>query len=173
METRERAEAMARAFITKQRTSSGEDYDTLDTEHAAYGPWMVDACQAAHRDEDGDLMLPDDHRYAMIREFVQTVSEQPDARFEDIIEEYEPDVYDSDRHAWLDSHSYRTHYCDQAAAELGGEPTTSERIGYGMIYEYAATARALIESLDALTICDECGAAGCCSDGTCCGSCGE
>lgn len=114
------AAAFSAAFTTDRRDVDGSKFVRLEDGAAE---WMRDAVREAHGG-----MLPDDTRYSMIRRTVDAIAEHlaydsdadlDDARAE-LIDDLIP-VYTSDRLAWLASHLDRLAYCDDAAADMGGD----------------------------------------------------
>lgn len=114
------AAAFSAAFTTDRRDVDGSKFVRLEDGAAE---WMRDAVREAHGG-----MLPDDTRYSMIRRTVDAIAEHlaydGDADLDDVraelIDGLIP-VYTSDRLAWLASHLDRLAYCDDAAADMGGD----------------------------------------------------
>lgn len=104
---------LAEALISDTRTTTGEMFYKL----ADGSPeWMTGAIQAAH-----DGMMPDDTRYAMIRETAYRMADADDSEIEDPHEAVDGlvDVYTAELTRWLSSHHLRLAYCDEAMAEYG------------------------------------------------------
>lgn len=112
--------------------------------------WMREACHAAHGD-----MLPDDWRYAAIRDAAAALAggADPDDGHEFADNAVEP--YNADRIRWLASHLFRVDYCDEAAEEYGGEGGMIDRIGWGQYREASEVWALLVEALRDLEADDE------------------
>lgn len=100
--------------------------------------WVNELCRAAHM-SGGTLMLPDDYRYEFISKALDEIAEsadEDDAR--DRAFEFEPDVYNYERLAWLASHMERAGYVDEVVEEMGGDrfPGIIEVIGMGQCREF-------------------------------------
>jgi hypothetical protein len=107
--------------------------------------WVTNLVHEAHGE-----FLPDDWRYEVIRDALDWIEEADDP--EDGSGEFADqtvDVYNSARLAWLASNLNRASYCDEAAAEFGGEERVSifDQIGQGQYMEasevYSLVLRAL------------------------------
>ena len=108
------ADAMHAAFISKTR-DNGDTFYCLAPDSPE---WMFDACYAGHGE-----MLPDDFRYAIIREAVGFISDRGEdfdvdgddsAEFADGV-----DVYHSGLLAWVASNLHRMAYVDEALEGYG------------------------------------------------------
>jgi hypothetical protein len=91
--------------------------------------WMQDLAHTAHGD-----MMPDDFRYRFISESLELISDaSEDEDLDDLgNDEIQPDVYNSDRLAWLSSNLNRAEYCNEL---LSGASDIFEVIGDGQLYE--------------------------------------
>lgn len=106
--------------------------------------WLPEAVHAAHGD-----MMPDDWRYATIRNLCSALSEDrddlEDARSE--IVDGEVDVSTASLTAWLASSVHRLAYCDQAAEEFGKPEDMSKALMLGQYAEIDETFGLLVEAL--------------------------
>lgn len=119
--------------------------------------WVGDLVYRAHAGDPAP-MLPDDWRYAWALEALDMIAEEldpetagVDAEVEDMVDGFADRVadYTSELLAWLDSHSARSGYCDQAREEGYVEPEASiiDRIRAG---QYLERREVFVLVLDAL-----------------------
>lgn len=120
--------------------------------------WVRDLVRKAHGD-----FLPDDWRYASIRSALGAIHDA-DATDEDALDDLSAewadgnvDVYNAARTAWLASNLNRAAYCDDAAAEFGGDDrNVMDLIGLGQYMEssevFASVAGSLRERLEELEL---------------------
>ena len=140
MSTMHRVAAEALALFTNTDTRKSDDTGRniwTIADHSACPKWVRDMCHAAHTDDDGADMMPNDWRYEMIVEALDVLSDttnEDDAQAR--ADEHEPPGYNRDRMLWLSSHSFRPAYCDEAAKESGGELDTLDRIAEGYLLEW-------------------------------------
>lgn len=137
-------------FETFKRDGSDE------TEHRTSDDapeWVVELVRDAHRAR-GDLMMPDDWRYASIASFLEVVADmdEDEPYPEDRVTEWADgnvDVYNGARTAWLASHLLRASYVDDAAEEGLVAPGTDlfDRIGVGQYLESQEIAGEVLEAL--------------------------
>lgn len=100
--------------------------------------WIKELCKAAHM-SDGSLMLPDDFRYEFVSKALDMIAEsETEEDAEDRAREFEPDVYNHERLAWLGSHPCRAGFVDEAIEEFGPSkwPGIIEMIGWGQVREF-------------------------------------
>lgn len=125
---------LAKAIVSDTRTQTGETFYKLADDSPE---WMADAIQAAHDD-----MMPDDTRYAMIRETAYRMADADDSEIEDSHEAVDGlvDVYTAELTRWLASHYQRVSYCDEALEDIGGklghDQTMINLIQMGQFAEY-------------------------------------
>lgn len=147
----ETARALADAFEHKTR-DNGEGFYCLKD---GSPDWMQDALHAAH---DGGDMMPNDwsYRFAsqMADHIAETLEYAPDNDLSDIVSEGADilvPAYNSDRLAWLASHTSRVAFVDDAAEELGIAPDGGimAMIGTGIYTELQMIGAALVEAIEA------------------------
>src|SRR5690606_7899726 len=113
------ANTYSKYFTTSKR--DGKEYTHLkDGAPEA----LTDLVRKAH-DARGSLMMPDDYRYEMVREAIDTIAELDADADENVardrLAEVEPPIYTTELTAWLASRADRYVYCDEAAEEYGGD----------------------------------------------------
>ena len=144
------ASTFSSMFVCKERP----DGSTFTTSRDDAPDALCDLIREAHGD-----MLPDDHRYEMIRDAIAAIAEMPDDTDEDgareLLYETEPIAYTADRTAWLASHGHRPDYCDEAAAEYGPAESILDTIAWGWLAEFHEVAESVLSSLLKLTRDDE------------------
>lgn len=113
--------------------------------------WVAEIIQAAHGD-----MLPDDQRYAMIRDAFSWISEldadgEPSDDAHDFADSTS-DVYTSDLMAWVNSGGLRrAQYVDQAAEEFGDSRVSFDRsLAMGQYAERAEVYAFVLAGLQAV-----------------------
>lgn len=134
---------------TAKRDDGTEFLRTIDgtwmDEHRTEGPVL-----AAHRQAGGDLMMPDDHRYQMVHDALQALSDLDDDATEDDAQDdmdgIEPPIYTSELCAWLASHNDRPGYCDEAMEKglVTEESTMFYRLQAGYIQEQREVSSAVL-----------------------------
>jgi hypothetical protein len=107
------ASDMSKSFIEGAPRNDGKTFRKLRDGHPE---WMRDVCHKAHGD-----MMPDDHRYSMIEDVVDAISESSEDDINDVIYSIEAPIYTSELTEWLNSRADRTGYCDEAIEEYGGK----------------------------------------------------
>ena len=121
------AAQLSAAFVSDVRTNGATFYKLAD----GSPEWMNDATFAAHGE-----FLPDDWRYAAIRELSSRMAESEDP--EDGFEECDSavDVYNSKLADWLASNNSRAAYVDEAIEEFGYPGDLIKALQCGQLAEY-------------------------------------
>ncbi len=141
------ASAWFESALRDERDSESR-FDRLKEGHPE---WVSDLVYAAHGD-----FLPDDWRYATIRnalEFVAETDAPEDSRGE--FADSAVDVYTSARLAWLGSNLQRPGYCAEAAAEFGfsddgrDDQGIIDRIALGQYFEADEVYGLVLQALEA------------------------
>jgi hypothetical protein len=136
------------------QTLAQEVYDSFEQDKRSDGEefwklrdgrpqWMQDLMRECHGD-----MMPDDFRYAMIRDVMAEMSEADD--LDDLM--FEPDVYTSNLTAWLASHLGRVAYVNEALEQYGEQGAMKyidQVIGMGQVMELEEIAGAARRFLEA------------------------
>ena len=140
------AKEYAQHFTTSRRENGKEYTHTKDGAPEA----LTDLIREAHQGRG--LLLPDDHRYGMIREAIDAISELDDDAGEydarDRLAEIEPPTYMAELTAWLASRADRVGYCDEAAEEYGEAGSdTLRRITLGWLAEFREVSESVLSSL--------------------------
>lgn len=117
-----------RAFEAKTRDNG----DTFYCLKSGSPGWMEDAIRAAHNDA---AMLPDDWRFAAIREAAGAIEDAEDLadagdQFADNV-----DVYNGELLAWVASRLSRMDYCDEAMEEFGKPDSMTALLQWGQMAE--------------------------------------
>lgn len=144
---RELASQLYDAFETKTRDNG----DTFVCLKNGSPEWMTDVCRAAHDDAN---MMPDDFRYALIKEAAGAIHDAGEgADLDDAASEFSDgvDVYTSSLCAWAASHSYRSGYCDDALTEYGKPESLSQLLQWGQAMERREVFASVAASLASLT----------------------
>jgi hypothetical protein len=137
------AKEASRYFETRKR-QDGEEFVTLKDDRPE---WVHELARKAHGD-----MLPDDHRYEMIRYAVNAIAEAPeDSQGLDEIP-YSDDgpvsVYTGDQLKWLASRADRYSYVDQRIEDLGEHADSiMEDIRGGWASEWDETFQLVLQAL--------------------------
>jgi hypothetical protein len=141
MKQHDLAKALSETFITLKR-DNGEAFIKLTDDRPE---WMFEAVRDAHCG-----MSPDDRRYEMIKECVDTLLEFDDWEDTHQMIDRLVDVYHTDRVKWLASHLDRGEYCTEAIADgmFTGESSIWDILGEGQYREYRQIYDSLINSLN-------------------------
>lgn len=137
--------AKARKHFVLKTRDDGSKYWTVKNRSRA-PKWFQDMCFAAHN-MGGSHMLPDDFRYKFIVESLNALEEHSDS--DSARDSLEPDVYNSQRNAWLGSHVERSGYVDEAVLEFGhsSDGVTGD-LGLGQLVEMYEVFDALVRFWD-------------------------
>lgn len=140
------AEEMSAAFTNGPRESTDTGRTIRVLKDDAPG-WMTDVVREAH-----DGMLPDDFRYEMIEEALDTLvrAEGDDEQAQEDLPE--PPIYNAERLRWLASHLERVGYCDEVCEESGVEASVGilDRIAIGYRAEQEDVLALVVRALAAL-----------------------
>lgn len=133
----------ASCFTTLTRPSG----QTLVTLKDGSPDWVRDLVHKAH-----GAMMPDDHRYAMVDQALDTIAELTDGDdAQEALSNVEPPVYTSDLTRWLASSVQRVAYCDEAADDLGAPDSLVAFLQYGWTVEFNEVASSVLTSLEQQT----------------------
>ena len=135
------------AFQMKTR-ANGESFVCLKDESPE---WMTDVCREAHA---GANMLPDDFRYALIKEAAGAIHDAgKDADLADAGDTFTDavEVYTANLCAWAASHPLRSAYCDDALSEYGKPENLSQLLMWGQAMERREVFDSVAASLAGLT----------------------
>lgn len=135
-----------RAFEAKTRDNGDTFYCLKD----GSPEWMTDAIRAAHDDAN---MLPDDWRYAAIREAANSIEDADETDdFEDASREFADSVdsYNADLLAWCASNLSRMAYCDEAMEEFGKPDDLATLLSWGQMTERREVFDQLVAALDGI-----------------------
>lgn len=142
MDIQELAKEVLAQFETKFR-DGGRPFKVLKED---VPDWIADLCRAAHGD-----MLPDDERYDLIQDVVQSLVDHDST--DDARDSLEPDTYNMDRLQWLASHLGRADYVNQAindgVIDVSSEFNLMDVIGAGQIIEMQQVFDSVLDSLEA------------------------
>jgi len=102
----------------------------------------------------GSLMMPDDYRYEMVWEALDTIAELDADADENVARdrfaEVEPPIYTTELTAWLASRADRYVYCDEAAEEYGGDMAGDimlRLLALGWLAEFREVAESVLTTL--------------------------
>lgn len=130
------------AFTTTQRGD-----DTIVVLKDDRPQWVYDLVQAAH----GEFFLPDDWRYASIRNALSAIHDDAPDDLDDYAGEWADgnvDTYTMARLQWLASNLQRTFYCDDAAGAFDpSEDGIVGLIGMGQYMESSEIYASVVQSL--------------------------
>lgn len=103
------------AYGLLEDATRGDGTPYVRTVEGAPG-WVTELVREAHGD-----MLPDDWRYATIREALGAIHDAPALVADELADEFadDADVYNADLLAWVGSHGLRGAYVDEAREEIG------------------------------------------------------
>ncbi len=123
-------------FIQSERVNGDKFWKTIDDRPEE----LTELIYAAHGD-----MLPDDWKYAFVREALIDFSEAEDP--DDV--QPEADIYTNDLTAWLHSRADRYYYCDQYQEDFGVKANTSmsDRLSGGQYMEKREVYYSVLSSL--------------------------
>lgn len=134
---------------TAKRDDGTEYIRTIDgtwmDEHRTDGPVL-----AAHRQADGWLMMPDDHRYEMVADALEALScldnDATEDNAQDKLYSIEPPVSMHDLATWLASHNDRQGYCDEKMEDrsIAAEATMFDRLQAGYLQEQREVSNAVL-----------------------------
>jgi hypothetical protein len=111
--------------------------------------WVTDLVRVAH-----DGILPDDWRYARIRDALVFIAEDTEDPEDDVhgFADSACDAYNSDLCAWLGSSAYRPGYCDEAVKEFGySDGGIMRMVQMGQYMEAAEIYGLVLHGLESLT----------------------
>lgn len=131
------------AFQTKTR-DNGDTFVCLKDDQPE---WMTDVIRAAH---DNGQMMPDDFRYALIKEAAAAIWQaDSNSDIDECADEFADgvDVYTSSLCEWAASHGYRTAYCDEALDEYGKPESLSQLLHWGQPRERREVFDQLLQAL--------------------------
>lgn len=135
--------AMQDAFTVKERDDGSKFFCIDDNLAGEHKQEFSDLCMFAH-----DGMLPEDHRYEMIRDAVDLLIDH-DLDLDLCYDAADQDVpcYNSDLLDWLGSHLTRIDYVDQALSEIGFD-SLIPAVAYGYLEEFREVIGLVHEWLD-------------------------
>ena len=135
--------------LETRKRDSGETFVTL-TDDAP--EWMTEVVHAAH-----GHFLPDDYRYAWIRDAAEHIAQSTDLDADDLMDEgmwswadESVDIYNSDLLRWVSSNLNRISYCDEGS-EGCEDRSLMAMVMQGQAMERRETYGALVEALTALS----------------------
>ncbi len=86
------------------------------------------------REVHGD-MLPDDYKYEFIVDALEMIADYDGDDIEELAYDIEADYYDNDLLNWLNSHSIRSWYVDEAVKDVGHGDGIMQDIALGQVAE--------------------------------------
>lgn len=94
-------------------------------------------------------MLPDDYKYEYIVGALEAIADYDgdEDDIEELADDLEADCYDCDLLDWLNSHSIRTWYVDEAVSQLGHGEGIMEDIAMGQVEEQREVFFTVLEDL--------------------------
>lgn len=107
-------QTLAKEMLTYLEPHMRTNGDTFISQKEGAPDWVNIVCQQAHAH-----MLPDDHRYRMIRECLDLIAESED--LDDMDPDGLVDIYTADLLAWVSSRNDRGDYVDRFYGDIGGK----------------------------------------------------
>jgi hypothetical protein len=143
-ESDDRLRILANVGYRSMETAAREDGTEYTRKRQDCPEWVAELIREAH-----DGLMPDDWRYATIREAFITIAEADDldeagTEFAD-----SADVYNSDLLAWVSSNANRGAYVDEARAEFGPPRDFFHSLQMGQYVERAEVYASVLAGLRA------------------------